>query len=94
MNFGTKLSKPAVGAIVVFWRGTPSSGSGHVGFVAGKDASGRLLVLGGNQGDMVSIKPGDTSRLVGYVWPSSDLSGVNYTLPILNSSGNPSEKES
>lgn len=58
------------GAIVVFWRGSRSSGSGHVGFVTGKDQYGNILVLGGNQGDAVNIKPFSVGRIVGYRWPA------------------------
>lgn len=65
------------GAVVVFWRGSRSSGSGHVGFVTGKDQHGNIMVLGGNQGDAVNIKPFSTSRVVGYRWPSGfDLTGA------------------
>ena len=58
------------GAIVVFWRGSKSGGSGHVGFVTGKDQRGNLLVLGGNQSDAVNIKPFSVDRVIGYRWPS------------------------
>jgi uncharacterized protein (TIGR02594 family) len=61
--------QPIPGAIVVFWRGSRSSGSGHVGFLTGRDQHGNLMVLGGNQGDAVNIKPFSTSRLIGYRWP-------------------------
>lgn len=65
------------GAIVVFWRGSKSSGSGHVGFVTGKDQHGNLMVLGGNQGDAVNIRPFPTERVVGYRWPAGfDPSGA------------------
>jgi len=64
------------GAIVVFWRGSKNGGSGHVGFVSGRDQYGNIMVLGGNQGDAVNVKPFETSRVVGYRWPSGfDLSG-------------------
>lgn len=65
------------GAIVTFWRDSPGSGLGHVGFLTGRDQSGNLMVLGGNQGDAVNIKPFSTSRLVGYRWPAGfDPSGA------------------
>lgn len=54
-NYGVEIKKSEVsqGDILVFWRGTPTSGSGHVGFYTGetKDA---YRVLGGNQGNTVS----------------------------------------
>ena len=85
LKFGNKLAKPAVGCIVVFWRGSPSSGNGHVGLVVGRDTAGNLLVLGGNQGDRVSIKAFDNARVLGYVWPSTSSVSPNFDLPVLNS---------
>ena len=65
------------GAIVTFWRGSKSGGSGHVGFVVGKDQNGNIMVLGGNQSDAVNIKPFSTDRVIGYRWPAGfDLSGA------------------
>ena len=45
-------------------------GGGHVGFAVGKDTAGRLLVLGGNQGNAVSIAAFDVARAIGYRWPA------------------------
>lgn len=43
------------GAVIVFWRGQRAGWQGHVGFAVGLDRErGRVLVLGGNQGDRVS----------------------------------------
>lgn len=53
LNWGVEIGAPCYGCIVVFKR----SGGGHVGFCVGKDRQGRLLILGGNQGDAVSIVP-------------------------------------
>lgn len=58
---------PQTGCIVVFER----KGGGHVGLLVGKDQGGRLLVLGGNQGNRVSIAPFDPSRVLAYRWPLS-----------------------
>lgn len=80
---GKRLSKPAYGCLVVFTR----QGGGHVGFVVGKDKAGNLLVLGGNQGNRVSIAAFPESRVAAYVWPS--VGGValeptpeRYNLPL------------
>ena len=70
LDWGLMLSGPCVGAVVVFER----QGGGHVGFVVGRDTRGRLLVLGGNQGDSVKVSPFDIGRVVGYRWPE----GVNH----------------
>jgi uncharacterized protein (TIGR02594 family) len=84
--------QPIPGAIVVFWRGSRSSGSGHVGFLTGRDQHGNLMVLGGNQGDAVNIKPFSTSRVIGYRWPLGfDPSGS--PLETLSSDGRVSTNE-
>lgn len=70
-NWGTKLDGPCVGAVVVFWRGSPNSAKGHVGFVVGRDKFNNLLVLGGNQGNKVSIKAFPYGRVIGYRWPKA-----------------------
>ena len=89
LKFGTPIDKPALGAIVVFWRGKPAGWSGHVGFVVGKDQKGNLMVLGGNQGNAVSIAPFSKSRVLGYRWPSIAPLAERYNLPTLDSSGQP-----
>lgn len=66
LTWGVPLSKPTLGCVVVFER----QGGGHVGFVVGEDPKGRLMVLGGNQGNVVSIAPFDRSRVAGYRWPA------------------------
>lgn len=65
LKWGVRLDGPAHGCIVVFSR----KGGGHVGFVVGMDKGGNLLVLGGNQGDQVSIKAFPQDRVTGYRWP-------------------------
>jgi uncharacterized protein (TIGR02594 family) len=68
-TWGKKLTKPVPGCVVVFWRGSPTSYTGHVGFFVGYDRNRNLLVLGGNQGDKVSVASFSTARVVGYRWP-------------------------
>lgn len=87
LDCGYKLATPVYGCIVVFERG----GGGHVGFCVGKDARGRLMILGGNQGDTVSIRPFEWSRALGYRWPAGPVPLFAYMpLPILASNGLPS----
>lgn len=69
MKFGAPC-KVAVGAILVFWRIKREGGQGHVGFYAGEDATS-LHVLGGNQGDAVSITRIKRDRLLGVRWPAT-----------------------
>lgn len=60
-----KASQPVPGAIAVFGR----DGGGHVGFLVGESATS-WYVLGGNQGNMVSIAPIAKSRALGFRWPA------------------------
>ena len=66
LDWGLKLDAPCLGCIVVFSR----DGGGHVGMVVGKDTQGRLMVLGGNQGDAVSIAAFTLDRVLGYRFPA------------------------
>ena len=68
-NF-VKLEKPALGAIVVYTRGKPNSGKGHVGFYMGETKT-QILTLGGNESDAVREQFEPKSRLVGFFWPKS-----------------------
>jgi len=64
------VAGPAVGAVAVFWRISPTSGKGHVGFYYGETAQS-VYVLGGNEGNMVQIAPMSKDQLIGYWWPAS-----------------------
>ena len=65
---GISINHPRRGAIAILWRESPSSSKGHVAFVHRSDGS-RIQLLGGNQGDAVSIRSYRTSRILGYRWP-------------------------
>lgn len=87
LSWGQPLVEPVLGAVVVFSR---DGGGGHVGFVAGRDEQGRLLVLGGNQGDAVNIRPFDSVRVIGYRWPAGLPAPKDPTqLPVFNLAGMP-----
>lgn len=58
------------GAVCVFWRGSPKSIFGHVGFVAGSDDTA-VHVLGGNQSNSISITRIARTRLLGCRWPKT-----------------------
>jgi len=69
-------TQPRYGCVVVFWRGSLLSGNGHVGFYVDADAGvsitdqpGRIIVLGGNQGDAVSVEAFNPDRVLAYRWP-------------------------
>lgn len=93
LDHGRVLDRPALGAVVVFARGS-NGWSGHVGFVVGRNRAGNLMVLGGNQGDMVRVSAFNTDRVLGYRWPTGSVPlPTRYTLPILASDGTLSENE-
>lgn len=68
-RFGAR-AEPQLGAVLVFWRGDPAGWQGHVGFYAGEDAEA-FHVLGGNQGDAVSITRIARGRLLDMRWPAT-----------------------
>lgn len=68
LNWGIKVANPIPGDVVVFSRGN-SSWQGHVGFFVKRDSRG-IHVLGGNQGNAVSIAVYSPSRLLGYRRPA------------------------
>ena len=72
LNYGKKTDRPSEGDIVVLRRGG-SRVLGHVGFYAGEDENGNVQVLGGNQGDRVSIKSFPKSKVLGYRQPPTSL---------------------
>lgn len=71
-RFGDK-AEPQTGAVMVFWREGRDSGKGHVGFYVGEDRNGNYLLLGGNQGDQVSIIAKPMDRFVCARWPKTAL---------------------
>ena len=82
LKWGQELNNPALGAIVVF--------NHHVGFVAGINADGRLVILGGNQGpapNEVNYGTRSTSSVLkhGYRYPVGYT--PNYNLPKYNIQG-------
>jgi len=68
-RFGVK-TLPTPGAVMVFWRKSPASGLGHVGFYAGEDGSA-YRILGGNQSNSVSLAWVDKGRFVDARWPAT-----------------------
>ena len=67
MEWGKETTSPTQGDIAVFTRGNPNGWQGHVGFYVGpSDKKGYVRVLGGNQGNKVSIRDYPESELLGY----------------------------
>jgi uncharacterized protein (TIGR02594 family) len=67
LDWGAPADEPRYGAVAVLNRGSDPS-LGHVGFLVGETASD-IILLGGNQGDAVSVQAFPRSRLLGYRWP-------------------------
>ena len=79
---GYKLAKPCVGAVAVKSR----NGGGHVCFVVGKTPSGRLVVLGGNQGNKVCYTTYAASEFdEGFYWygRTPNPAQGRYDLPVI-----------
>jgi uncharacterized protein (TIGR02594 family) len=62
--------EPTLGAVMVFWRESPASGKGHVGFYNGEDQHA-FHILGGNQSDQVSVARVGKDRVVGARQPAT-----------------------
>lgn len=88
-DWGSRLAAPVPGCIVVFDR----KGGGHVGFVVGRTANGLLMVLGGNQGNRVSIAPFELCRVLAYVWPASLPMPGQHALAVMSHTCAPSANE-
>lgn len=67
-GFGDALPEPKVGCIAVLQPLAPQS-SGHVALWLGTE-DGRLRLLGGNQGDRVSVASFPVQKLRAFRWPS------------------------
>jgi uncharacterized protein (TIGR02594 family) len=77
---GARLEAPRLGAIAVLTRGADPA-AGHVGFVVGWSAHS-LYLLGGNQGDAVTVDVFDRSRLIAFRWPSALPSDGDRPAPV------------
>lgn len=69
LRWGEAIAEARLGAIAVLTRGSDPA-AGHVGFVVGATAQ-HVYLLGGNQGDAVSVAAFEIGRLLGYRWPLS-----------------------
>ena len=57
--------KPTIGDVVVLWRNDPKGWEGHVGLYINSDVHS-VYILGGNQGNMISITSYPIERVLGY----------------------------
>lgn len=65
LRVGEPVEDPQRGDLVILWRGSPYSWKGHVGLFIREDEE-YIWILGGNQGNAVTISPYRKSRLKGY----------------------------
>jgi uncharacterized protein (TIGR02594 family) len=89
-NF-VELDGPVLGAIAVYWRRSPDSGLGHVGFYMGETAT-QILTLGGNESDAVRNQFEPRARLHGYWWPASVPVPDGGVINVTSEAGNPEGK--
>ncbi|MEM6663060.1 MAG: TIGR02594 family protein [Pseudomonadota bacterium] len=68
LKFGTTVD-PCFGSVMVFWRGSRSGHSGHVGFYYSEDAD-TYHILGGNQSNTVSVTKLRKNRFLGARMPN------------------------
>ena len=76
LNIGNKVAVPEPGDVVVFWRESPQSWKGHVGFFIGFSFDKkRVYTLGGNQGNRVSVTAYRVDTVLSYqrLAPSKQL---------------------
>lgn len=65
LKCGEAVDEPVMGDVVVLWRDSKLGWKGHVGLFVRKDSE-KLYLLGGNQGNSVTIAAYDANRLLGY----------------------------
>lgn len=70
-SWGKSLKTPEFGCIVVLRRGG-GTWQGHVGFYVGESTPETIRILGGNQGDKVSIQNFKKSDVIAYRWPNKN----------------------
>jgi uncharacterized protein (TIGR02594 family) len=70
LRWGETLEEGRLGAVTVLARGADPA-LGHVGFLIGETA-GHVILIGGNQGDAVSVAAYPKARLLGYRWPQAE----------------------
>jgi uncharacterized protein (TIGR02594 family) len=78
LEWGQGVDDPRKGDLAVFTRGDPNGPFGHVGFFDGYNEDGTIRVLGGNQGDSVSIANYSPDTLLGFrrANPMTQMAGM------------------
>lgn len=88
LDWGVSQPSARVGSVVIFAR----EGGGHVAIAIGKDKLGRLICIGGNQGNAVTVAAFEPIRVIGYRWPTR-LPPPTEPLPLVDFNGKPSAGE-
>ena len=78
-SYGVGLPEPLYGCVGVKKRAGGKSWQGHVGFVVGANEA-QIFLLGGNQGDKVSIAAFKRSEFTAFRWPEG-VAKVSSPLP-------------
>lgn len=65
LTVGTAVTTPEIGDVVVLWRVAKNDWRGHVGFFV-RETKNWIYILGGNQGNKVSIQAYRKNRLLEY----------------------------
>jgi uncharacterized protein (TIGR02594 family) len=76
LDWGQPVDQPEQGDVAVFGRGD-GGWQGHVGFFDGYNPDGTIRVLGGNQGDKVSIANYSADKLLGFRRPDGQGTDFN-----------------
>ncbi|MGI9422096.1 MAG: TIGR02594 family protein [Hyphomicrobiaceae bacterium] len=83
LGWGTAIDTAKLGAVAVLSRGRNPS-AGHVGFVIG-ESEDTIILLGGNQGNAVSVARFSKDRLLGLRWPAQgDPQPRHQTTPLFD----------
>ena len=85
LRWGAALVVGRGGAVAVLSRGSDPA-AGHVGFFIG-ETDGQVVLLGGNQGDAVSVAAFPKARLLGFRWPQDKTASQPTTSPPAPKSG-------
>lgn len=65
LEIGVPTDRPALGDLVILWRGSKDGIFGHAGFFI-REVGDFIYILGGNQDNAVNIRPFLKDRLLGY----------------------------
>jgi uncharacterized protein (TIGR02594 family) len=81
LGWGQSVSTPVYGGVGIINYG---EGKGHVGIIVGQTSDGKIVLLGGNQGDKVQLRSFLRSQIVDIRIPNGYVPPIeHYSLPIL-----------